>query len=145
MIGRFRTDRRVLWWEIYNEPNRRSAFSRKLRTLGYRWAKEVKPAQPVLCCWNDSAETDIVDAHNYSDDFRGWDRQADLNPAKGTVFTEAGARFIEVTTEYIPFKKWDTHENGHTRTADLMKEIDAPVARLVTTCTSAACSRGRSS
>jgi hypothetical protein len=29
--------------------------------------------------------------------------------------TEAGARFIEVTTEYIPFRYWDTHENGHTR------------------------------
>ncbi len=26
---------------------------------------------------------------------------------------EAGARYIEVTTEYIPFLNWDTHENGH--------------------------------
>jgi hypothetical protein len=24
--------------------------------------------------------------------------------------TEVGARFIEVTTEYIPFLNWDTHE-----------------------------------
>jgi hypothetical protein len=45
--------------------------------------------------------------------------------------TEAGARFIEVTTEYIPFLNWDTHENGHTRAADLKKSIDAPVAQLV--------------
>jgi len=45
--------------------------------------------------------------------------------------TEAGARFIEVTTEYIPFEYWDTHENGHTRMVDLKKTIDAPVARLV--------------
>ena len=44
---------------------------------------------------------------------------------------EAGARFIEVTTEYIPFKYWDTHDNGHTRLADLKREIDAPVAQLV--------------
>ncbi|MGO8931445.1 MAG: DUF1501 domain-containing protein [Limisphaerales bacterium] len=44
---------------------------------------------------------------------------------------EAGARFIEVTTEYIPFQYWDTHENGHTRMVDLKKSIDAPVARLV--------------
>ena len=28
---------------------------------------------------------------------------------------EAGARFIEVTTEYVPFLHWDTHDNGHTR------------------------------
>ena len=26
---------------------------------------------------------------------------------------EAGARCIEVTTEYIPFLNWDTHEHGH--------------------------------
>jgi hypothetical protein len=45
--------------------------------------------------------------------------------------TEAGARFIEVTSEYIPFQYWDTHENGHTRAVDLKKMIDAPVAQLV--------------
>jgi hypothetical protein len=45
--------------------------------------------------------------------------------------TEAGARFIEVTTEYIPFVNWDTHENGHTRTIDLKKTVDAPIAQLV--------------
>ena len=44
---------------------------------------------------------------------------------------EAGARFIEVTTEYIPFRHWDTHENGHTRAMDMKRMIDAPVAQLV--------------
>jgi hypothetical protein len=44
---------------------------------------------------------------------------------------EAGARFIEVTTEYVPFMGWDTHENGHSRTVEMMKLIDAPIARLV--------------
>ncbi|MEI6781925.1 MAG: DUF1501 domain-containing protein, partial [Verrucomicrobiota bacterium] len=45
--------------------------------------------------------------------------------------TEAGARFIEVTTEYIPFEYWDTHENGHTRMVDMKKSIDAPIAQLI--------------
>jgi hypothetical protein len=45
--------------------------------------------------------------------------------------TEAGARFIEVTSEYIPFKNWDTHENGHERAAGMKRQIDAPVAQLV--------------
>ena len=45
--------------------------------------------------------------------------------------TEVGARFIEVTTEYIPFKNWDTHDNGHTRAVDLKKVIDGPIAQLV--------------
>src|SRR5262249_37790706 len=44
---------------------------------------------------------------------------------------EAGARFIEVTTEYVPFLHWDTHENGHTTVARLKKEIDRPIEQLV--------------
>ena len=44
---------------------------------------------------------------------------------------EAGARYIEVTTEYIPFLNWDTHENGHERLVSMKEQIDAPVAQLV--------------
>ena len=44
---------------------------------------------------------------------------------------ESGARFIEVTTEYIPFVHWDTHENGHATVDALKKEIDRPIARLI--------------
>ena len=44
---------------------------------------------------------------------------------------EAGARFIEVTTEYIPFLNWDTHENGHARLVGMKRMIDAPIAQLV--------------
>jgi hypothetical protein len=44
---------------------------------------------------------------------------------------EAGARYIEVTTEYIPFLNWDTHENGHARAAAMKRQIDAPVAQLI--------------
>jgi|TARA_B100001079_G_scaffold271323_1_gene288386 hypothetical protein len=45
--------------------------------------------------------------------------------------TEAGARFIEVTTEYVPFLHWDTHENGHTTAVKLKQQIDRPIAQLV--------------
>jgi hypothetical protein len=45
--------------------------------------------------------------------------------------TEAGARFIEVTTEYVPFLHWDTHESGHTTVKRLKKEIDLPIAQLI--------------
>jgi hypothetical protein len=45
--------------------------------------------------------------------------------------TESGARFIEVTSEYIPFRHWDTHENGHERAAAMKQMIDRPVARLI--------------
>jgi hypothetical protein len=44
---------------------------------------------------------------------------------------EAGARYVEVTTEYIPFRYWDSHENGHERAVTMKKTIDAPVAQLI--------------
>ena len=44
---------------------------------------------------------------------------------------ESGARFVEVTTEYVPFLHWDTHADGH-RTVDRMHGIiDQPIAQLV--------------
>ncbi|MFM9074756.1 MAG: DUF1501 domain-containing protein [Bacteroidota bacterium] len=45
--------------------------------------------------------------------------------------TERGARFISVTTEYEPFKGFDTHENGHTRMIGMKQQIDGPVAQLI--------------
>jgi hypothetical protein len=44
---------------------------------------------------------------------------------------EVGARYIEVTTEYIPFLNWDTHENGHSRAAAMKAMVDAPVSQLI--------------
>jgi hypothetical protein len=44
---------------------------------------------------------------------------------------ESGARFVEVTTEYVPFLHWDTHAEGHTTVVRMHKEIDQPIAQLV--------------
>jgi Protein of unknown function (DUF1501) len=44
---------------------------------------------------------------------------------------EAGARYVEVTSEYIPFVYWDTHEHGHERAVAMKRMVDAPVAQLV--------------
>lgn len=44
---------------------------------------------------------------------------------------ESGARFIEVTNEYVPFLHWDTHENGHTTLRSMKQQIDRPIAQLV--------------
>lgn len=44
---------------------------------------------------------------------------------------EAGTRFVEVSSEHVPFGNWDTHDSGHQRTEALKKWIDSPVAQLV--------------
>ncbi len=44
---------------------------------------------------------------------------------------ESGARFVEVTTEYVPFLHWDTHANGHETLVRMHSEIDRPIAQLI--------------
>ncbi len=100
VIRAHRTDRRVLFWEIFNEPKPGAQYSDRLRRAGYIWAKEARPIQPVLNCnhvrgqgWTDVDVSDIVDAHIYHWVPSNWDRLAEANLRKGTVFTEAGARW----------------------------------------------------
>ncbi len=44
---------------------------------------------------------------------------------------ESGARFVEVTTEYVPFLHWDTHASGHETVVRMHSEIDRPIAQLI--------------
>jgi uncharacterized protein (DUF1501 family) len=44
---------------------------------------------------------------------------------------ESGARFVEVTTEYVPFLHWDTHADGHETVERMHREIDRPIAQLI--------------
>lgn len=44
---------------------------------------------------------------------------------------EVGARFVEVEYQYAPFQGFDMHENGHTRMADMKKQIDRPIGTLI--------------
>ena len=44
---------------------------------------------------------------------------------------EQGARFVEVTTEHVPFGNWDTHHTGHGRVMEMKKLIDRPIAKLI--------------
>ncbi len=44
---------------------------------------------------------------------------------------EVGARYIEVTTEYIPFLNWDTHEHGHEKLTNMKIAIDGAISQLV--------------
>ncbi|NQT85326.1 hypothetical protein HQ560_01090 [bacterium] len=99
IIRPYRADKRVLFWEIHNEPPPGDEYRDRLKRAGYTWAKEVKPTQPVLNCekgkrgWADCEVTDIVDSHVYSHAHGPLRNLSADNPKKGTVFTEAGARW----------------------------------------------------
>lgn len=92
IVSHFATDKRVAWWEIFNEPQG-SAFSLSLRDAAFRWAKQQNPTAPVLSCWNDNNNTEVVDVHQYSDK---WSNSPIFsNPAKGGLITEAGCRWYQ--------------------------------------------------
>ncbi len=99
IIRAHRTDPRVLFWEIHNEPPPGDEYRDRLKRAGYTWAKEAGPTQPILNCekgkmgWADCEVTDIVDAHVYTHAHGSLRTLSDFNPEKGTVFTEAGARW----------------------------------------------------
>ena len=94
IVSAFRDDDRVLYWEIYNEPNT-SNFTQTLRNAAYGWATAVKPVSPVISCWGDNPNTQIVDEHRYDQDFTGWTADVYANPSKGGVVTEGGSRWFQ--------------------------------------------------
>jgi hypothetical protein len=120
IIGKYKTDKRVLFWEIHNEPAHDNQRRDKLKRAGYAWAKELKPIQPVMNCefkggWGDSEATDIVSAHMYNCVWGIWDTFSDVGLKegnfKGTMFTEAGAR-------------WKATRRNHAGPTDVMYWLD---------------------
>ena len=69
MVGAFASDKRVLAWELYNEP----IASLPLVEAAFRWAREAKPSQPVTTTIFGNAEmqkriielSDVLCFHNY--------------------------------------------------------------------------------
>ena len=91
VLIRFRQDKRVLMWDLYNEPGgwwylrreKPGSFKRGLTDAlclpllqdVYRWARSVNPSQPLTSCWNRGAYeveaalkwADVVTFHCYGD------------------------------------------------------------------------------
>lgn len=77
LITAFRLDRRVLAWDLYNEPGNSNMGDKSLPLLkaAFRWAREARPSQPVTAgIWDRKmtnieqvilGNSDIVTFHNY--------------------------------------------------------------------------------
>jgi hypothetical protein len=95
VITRFAADPRVLWWEVFNEPDLSLNYSVALRDAGYAWAVAASPTAPVISCWSDNVDTQIVDIHDYDTSFVATGSLVYSNPAKGALITEAGSRWYQ--------------------------------------------------
>lgn len=80
LLTTFKSDKRILMWDLYNEPGNWSQFQKSLPLLKnvFKWAREVNPSQPVTAgVWSygenfnelnnfQLENSDIITYHNYS-------------------------------------------------------------------------------
>ena len=78
VMSRFRDDRRIFLWDLYNEPHNGRLGNRSFPLLRktFAWAREVDPVQPITSgLWNGNKEleavlldnSDVVTFHCYAD------------------------------------------------------------------------------
>lgn len=81
VLSTFKDDKRILMWDLYNEPGNSGYGLSSLELLKrvFEWAWFVRPSQPLTSgTWNDNktyndfviASSDIITFHNYSDPAR---------------------------------------------------------------------------
>lgn len=79
VLGRFSTDKRILLWDLYNEPGNNSKRDSSLPLVKkvFTWAREVNPEQPIsvgLWAWDftslnsyQALNSDVITYHNYEE------------------------------------------------------------------------------
>lgn len=79
VMNRFKTDKRILLWDLYNEPGNSGKLTSSLPLVKsvFGWAREVNPDQPLsvgLWDWSfhelnafQALNSDIITYHNYED------------------------------------------------------------------------------
>ncbi len=114
IIRHFSNDKRVLLWDLYNEPGNNEYVNLTLPLLEqvFIWAQEVRPSQPIsVGIWGfgdefdelnklQSENSDVITFHHYSDpehlhETLGWLKEYD----KPLICTEYMARTRECTFE----------------------------------------------
>ena len=78
VLSRFGDDKRVLMWDVYNEPGQgdKGDKSHTLLQLAWTWAQEARPSQPLTACLDgargernlalNAARSDVITFHCYS-------------------------------------------------------------------------------
>jgi len=80
ILQTFKNDKRILMWDLYNEPGNNRQFDKSLPLLEkvFAWAKEVNPFQPITSAvWANGEffkqlnkfqleNSDVITYHNYS-------------------------------------------------------------------------------
>lgn len=80
ILTTFKNDKRILLWDLYNEPGNSNYGSKSLFLLSeiFKWGREINPDQPLSAgVWTKDlldlntfqlANSDVITYHNYSDE-----------------------------------------------------------------------------
>lgn len=99
IVAAHASDPRVAFWELQNEPVNATWWS-SLRDAAFGWARALHPRAPVISCWLDNIDTELVDVHVYSELFASmWVPRIFTNASKGALITEGGGRWTEPPVE----------------------------------------------
>jgi len=80
LLSSFSSDKRILMWDLYNEPGNNRQFNKSMPLLKkvFQWAREVNPSQPVTAgVWSNGPNykdlnkfqlenSDVITYHNYA-------------------------------------------------------------------------------
>ncbi len=69
ILHTFKNDRRILMWDLYNEPGGNYQFNKSLPLLRkvFQWARSVNPDQPITSgVWSDEKQFDSLNAFQLS-------------------------------------------------------------------------------
>jgi len=113
VIYHFRSDSRVIAWDLYNEPGPGSSErSLDLLLQAFAWARAIGPEQPLTACiWNEDLrqinaalleQSDVVSFHQYGD----------LNAVQSMVEWLKQSGLPLICTEWMARtvgSRWETH------------------------------------
>ena len=69
-----------------------------MRKAAYGWIKSLSPLAPIASCWDENDDADMVDVHQYNDQWNGINNSVFSNTSGrmvGGIVTEAGARWYQ--------------------------------------------------
>jgi len=118
IIRTFANDKRICFWDLYNEPGNRGQGTKSLPLLKktFEWSRQAKPIQPLtVSVWSKKSElnllplaaSDIITFHNYNDAKRLANQIARLKTlGRPVICTEWLRRGRSNVAENLPiFKK----------------------------------------
>lgn len=112
VVGSFKRDRRILFWDVYNEPGRDGMGEKSLPLVeaAFEWARDEDPVQPLTCgIWSDMSSRMSKTLIEMSDvvSFKAYENENDLR-SKLLLCQTLGRPLI--CTEWLRREKGNTFE-----------------------------------